>query len=66
MTLTTIYSGECPCRHCEDRHMRCHIDCDKYLSWKDTGYKPPRDEVLVMIVIRQREIRHKAQRRKQR
>jgi hypothetical protein len=23
-----------PCRHCEQRHLRCHSNCPDYDSWK--------------------------------
>ena len=25
---------DCPCRNCNDRHVSCHSDCDKYIEWR--------------------------------
>lgn len=24
-----------PCKDCEDRHVACHSQCDKYSEWKE-------------------------------
>lgn len=25
----------CPCKECDERHVNCHADCDKYKCWKN-------------------------------
>lgn len=26
--------NDAPCRGCDDRHMMCHKECDKYIAWR--------------------------------
>lgn len=28
-----------PCKNCEDRHVGCHVVCEKYKSWSDKHAK---------------------------
>lgn len=26
--------NDAPCRRCEERHPKCHKDCEKYIEWR--------------------------------
>jgi len=30
-----LCSKPSPCKDCPDRHEKCHMECEKYLNWKD-------------------------------
>lgn len=35
-TFRRSLEGKPPCYGCEERHYRCHSECEKYLDWQRT------------------------------
>ena len=37
--MRDLLIGICPCKDCENRHLRCHTECQQYIDWDKVNSK---------------------------
>jgi len=47
-------NNNCPCKGCDNRHIACHGNCNKYVNWKEE-YKN-RKNIIIEIKNKERMI----------
>ena len=65
--ISHIASKDCPCYKCENRHIGCHSDCEKYSDWNKKAIAVKKKYNIAIIkerMVNEYEIKEKIKRSK--